>query len=269
MVIIGKDMKQGTEAQRQVLDKLYKTLNWKITETKREECSGYTSTYHHAIKKTRLMDNDTVIIKEHFRNWIPGNDIVLHCICDKDKNFSLRILDEFKRIRDVEHSSDHYLVYGEFNQPRKAFEKIAIFHAESFIHAIKEGKIKIDSTFTEQKSYINNDILWGVAKKTMKGDTFITFDIGHLIKIDPNIIFYYDGYVTPNERTAPKTKVDKALELLEKHNLNKSIQNIRLLDANEIDALISFLESPDINTQEIRALLTNKILLNVLNKCIR
>lgn len=250
------------------VDKIYKILMWDIIGEQIETYDEKPYPFYCLLDKNNMDINKCFLVNEKLCNAM-ANDVSFNCYISKKGSCEITELNMFANFKREHPDMIPYVLCGEYNSDISFFSKVALINIKEFCAACSSGLIKIDTSFTQKSSYIKDDVLYGVAKKTTDNDTFVSFDIGYLSKISSKIVEYQYGFLTARQRDnmffASNEQVESIANLIKQNKLIPS-RDIHLMSFKEAGALLGLLNSESINNEEVQKLIQNKVLIQVLCK---
>lgn len=248
-------------------EKVYPMLNLTELDFVEDELNGHFLGY--SILKNKSTPNEpNIYIVEKFKEDM-FNDVMFNLITNDKGQFDFPELSYLLKSRSVENNAQKYIMYGEFNYEMQMFSKIAIIDVIEFYKTCKDGKIRIDRDYTRKTSHVSNGVLYGVENQSTDKQFFVVFDVGHLMEVNPNIIFFQYGFTTAEQRANKNCASDKTITKVQRMmyaNGLKPSNQIHDITHKQASVLIALFEKDIMKDPEVRKILQNKALLSILNR---
>ena len=250
------------------MEKIYKILMWDMLGEKIESYDERPYPFYCMLDKNNMDVNKCFLVHEKLTDAM-SNDILLNCHITRQGQCEITELMMFGEFKKEYPEMTPYILCGEYNYDISFFSKMALINVKEFCLACSSGLIQIDTSFTKKSSYIKDDVLYGVAKKSTNNETFVTFDIGYLSKISNKIIEYQYGFMTAQQRDnrffASAESVENVSKLSRQNGILPS-KDISFLSAKEANTLLGFFNSDVCKNEGVQQVIQNRALIGLLYK---
>ncbi len=251
------------------VDKIYKILMWDIIGEQIETYDEKPYPFYCLLDKNNMDINKCFLVNEKLCDAM-ANDVSFNCYISKKGNCEITELNMFANFKREHPDMIPYVLCGEYDRNISFFSKIALINIKEFCAACSAGLIKIDTSFTQKSSYIKDNVLYGVAKKSSDNfETFVSFDIGYLSKVSNKIVEYQYGFLSARQRDnlffASAEQVEQLSQLSKKNGLIPA-KNISLISGRDAATLLELFNGNMINDENIQKLIQNRTLISLLYK---